>query len=105
MTGRIHLMPERSLREALAELTGRFLPVTDATYWSDALGEARMTAELVAVNHERGPDPRPAPRRSIRGPASRPAGGADAPPRAAVAAGPADRPAEPTGWCRRRGRR
>lgn len=53
VTGFIHLMPERSLREALTELTGSFLPVTGATYWSDVLGEARSTAELVAVNHER----------------------------------------------------
>lgn len=51
--GQIHLMPERSLRESLSELTGQFLPVTDATYWSDTLGEARTTALLVAVNHER----------------------------------------------------
>lgn len=53
VTGIIHLMPERSLREALSELTGQFLPVTSATYWSDVLGEARVTAELLAVNHER----------------------------------------------------
>lgn len=53
VTGFIHLMPERSLRDALTELTGDFLPVTAATYWSDVLGEARATAELVAVNHER----------------------------------------------------
>jgi hypothetical protein len=53
VTGFIHLMPERSLRDALTELTGAFLPVTTATYWSDVLGEARTTAELVAVNHER----------------------------------------------------
>ncbi len=53
VTGHIHLMPERSLREALSELTGAFLPVTAATYWSDVLGEARATAELLAVNHER----------------------------------------------------
>jgi hypothetical protein len=46
-------MPERSLREALTELTGHFLPVTNAAFWSDVLGEARQTAELVAVNHER----------------------------------------------------
>jgi len=38
VTGQIHLMPERSLRDALSELTGHFLPVTDATYWSDSLG-------------------------------------------------------------------
>lgn len=53
VTGHIHLMPERSLRDALSELTGHFLPVTDATYWSDSLGESRVTAELLAVNHER----------------------------------------------------
>ncbi len=53
VTGRIHLLPERSLRDALTELTGHFLPVTDASYWSDTLGEARTTAALVAVNHER----------------------------------------------------
>lgn len=53
VTGFIHLMPERSLRDALSELTGHFLPVTGATYWSDVLGEARTTAELLAVNHER----------------------------------------------------
>ena len=54
ITGTIHLLPgEPTLREALHELTGRFLPVTDATYWSDRLGEARRTALLVAVNHQR----------------------------------------------------
>ena len=36
----IHLLAERSLRDALTELTGSFLPVTEATYWSDSLGEA-----------------------------------------------------------------
>ncbi|HET7169910.1 MAG TPA: hypothetical protein VFI69_11990 [Candidatus Limnocylindrales bacterium] len=51
--GRIHLLPERSLEHALSELTGHFLPVTDATFWSDVLGEPRTTASLVAVNHER----------------------------------------------------
>ena len=51
--GRIHLMPERSLRASLTELTGHFIPVTDATYWSDSLGEARTSAMLVAVNHDR----------------------------------------------------
>ena len=53
VTGLIHLMPERSLRESLSELTGHFLPVTEATYWSDSLAEARATAALVAVNHDR----------------------------------------------------
>jgi hypothetical protein len=54
ITGMIHLLPGRnSLRESLTELTGRFIPVTNATYWSDRLGEARRTALLVAVNHHR----------------------------------------------------
>ena len=54
ITGTIHLLPGRnSLRESLSELTGRFIPVTNATYWSDRLGEARRTALLVAVNHHR----------------------------------------------------
>lgn len=53
VTGRIHLLAERDLREALTELTGRFIPVTDATYWSDSVGEARATAPMVAVNHAR----------------------------------------------------
>ena len=53
ITGRVHVMPERDLREALSELTGRFIPITDATYWSDSVGEARATAPMVAINHER----------------------------------------------------
>jgi hypothetical protein len=53
ITGRIHLLPERDLHEALAELTGNFVPVTDATYWSDTVGEARATAPMIAFNHSR----------------------------------------------------
>jgi hypothetical protein len=53
VTGHIHVLPERSLREALRELTGAFIPVTEATYWSDQLKEARATATIVAVNHAR----------------------------------------------------
>lgn len=53
ITGRIHLLPERDLHEALAELTGAFVPVTDAAYWSDTVGEARATARLLAFNHSR----------------------------------------------------
>jgi hypothetical protein len=51
--GRIHLLPERDLHEALTELTGAFIPVTDATYWSDTVGEARSTAPMIAFNHSR----------------------------------------------------
>ena len=53
VTGRIHVLPERDLREALSELTGRFFPVTEATYWSDSFGEARATAPMIAINHHR----------------------------------------------------
>ena len=53
ITGRIHLLPERDLRDALEELTGRFLPVTEAMFWSDSVGEARTQAPLIAFNHNR----------------------------------------------------
>jgi hypothetical protein len=53
ITGHIHLMPGRDLHEALGELMGRFIPVTDAVYWSDRVGEARTEALIVAVNHSR----------------------------------------------------
>jgi hypothetical protein len=51
--GRIHLTPERELHDALAELTGRFVPVTDAVYWSDTVSEARTSAAMIAFNHAR----------------------------------------------------
>lgn len=51
--GRIHLTPERELHDALAELTGRFVPVTDAVYWSDTVSEARTSAAMIAFNHSR----------------------------------------------------
>lgn len=53
IVGRIHLLPERHLRDALDQLVGRFVPVTDAMYWSDVVGEARTRALMVAVNHAR----------------------------------------------------
>lgn len=53
VTGRIHLLPERDLRQALGELSGRFLPVTDAMYWSERVGEARTRAPMLAINHNR----------------------------------------------------
>lgn len=53
VTGQIHLLPERAIEDALRELHGRFLPVTEATYWSDALGEAPLTAPMIAINHAR----------------------------------------------------
>ncbi len=53
ISGRIHLLPERDLVHALGELDARFLPVTDATFWSDTVGEARHTAPLLAFNQSR----------------------------------------------------
>jgi hypothetical protein len=53
VVGNIHLPPEQNMRLALGELTGRFLPVTDATFWSDTVGEAKTSAVMVAVNHAR----------------------------------------------------
>lgn len=53
LIGRIHLLPDRDLREALQELTGRFVPITDVTYGSDQAGEAVRRAPMVAVNHAR----------------------------------------------------
>ncbi len=53
VVGRVHLLPERNLREALQELTGRFIPITDATYGSEIVGEPSRSAPMVAVNHAR----------------------------------------------------
>ncbi len=53
LVGRIHLIPERDLRNALQGLTGRFVPVTDVTYWSESVGESRKTAPIVAFNRSR----------------------------------------------------
>ena len=54
VTGTIHVIPgEGDLREALTELTGRFLPVTDAAFEAPSSGIARQTAVMLAVNHHR----------------------------------------------------
>lgn len=53
IVGRIHLPPETDLKSALGELTGRFLPVTDAAFWSEALQEPRTEAPMIAINHSR----------------------------------------------------
>jgi hypothetical protein len=51
--GNVHLLSERSLRESLAELHAQFVPVTDAVFWSDRVGEGRQNAAMVAVNQAR----------------------------------------------------
>lgn len=53
LVGTIHLLPERELRHALEELTGRFIPMTDVTFWSDVINEPRTTVVMAAVNHAR----------------------------------------------------
>jgi hypothetical protein len=53
IAGHIHVLPQRDLRDALAELTGRFIPVTGACYWSDALAEPKTAASFIAFNHAR----------------------------------------------------
>ncbi len=54
VTGTIHVQAgEATLREALTDLEAAFIPVTDATYWSDAVGEGRRSAIIVAVNRHR----------------------------------------------------
>ena len=53
ISGRIHLLPERTLVQALGELDARFVPVTDATFWSESVGEARQNAPMLAFNQAR----------------------------------------------------
>lgn len=54
VTGTLHLLAGApSLREALTDLTGRFLPVTDAEFEAPGLGLARRSAVMLAVNHRR----------------------------------------------------
>jgi hypothetical protein len=53
IVGRIHVLPERDLRESLSELTGRFIPLTDASYWSDSVDEPKASSSFVAFNRAR----------------------------------------------------
>jgi hypothetical protein len=53
VVGDIHVLPARELRQALRELVGRFVPITDATYWSDSLRVPRTDVSMLAFNHER----------------------------------------------------
>jgi hypothetical protein len=54
VTGTLHLSAgSADLREALTDLTGRFLPVTDAAFEAPALGIGQQKAAMLAVNHQR----------------------------------------------------
>lgn len=53
VTGHIHLAAGEDLRIGLEELSGRFVPVTEAAFWSERINEPRATAPMVAVNHAR----------------------------------------------------
>jgi hypothetical protein len=54
VTGTLHLLAgAANLREALTDLTGRFLPVTDASFEAASLGLAPREAVMLAVNHQR----------------------------------------------------
>lgn len=54
VTGSLHLSAgSADLREALTDLTGRFLPVTDAVFEAPSLGIGPQEAVMLAVNHQR----------------------------------------------------
>jgi hypothetical protein len=53
IVGQVHLLPERTLRDSLTKLYGDFIPVTDATFWAERVGEARQTVAFVGVNRAR----------------------------------------------------
>ena len=54
ISGTLHLLAgSPNLREALTDLTGRFLPVTDAEFEAPSLGLGRAQVAMVAVNHQR----------------------------------------------------
>jgi hypothetical protein len=53
IVGHGHLPPERDLRDGLAQLPGAFIPVTDAVFWADRLGEGRQAVAYIAVNQAR----------------------------------------------------
>jgi len=53
ITGRVKLPKGQDLRGGLTGVSGRFVEVTEATYWSEPLNEPRTRAPLVAVNHRR----------------------------------------------------
>lgn len=53
LTGYLHAADATDLRSAAGALSGRFLPVSDATHWSESLREPRTSAQLAAVARAR----------------------------------------------------
>jgi hypothetical protein len=53
VTGHVELGNQRDLRKLLDRMSGRFIEVTDATFWSESLNEPRKRTRLLAVNHAR----------------------------------------------------
>ncbi len=53
VVGNVHLPPEHHVRDGLSGLVGAFIPVTDATFWSDRLGQGHQAVAYVAVNRAR----------------------------------------------------
>ena len=51
--GNVHMLPDRSLKDALGGPQSPFVPVTDAVFWSDRPGLGRRHAVMVAVNQAR----------------------------------------------------
>jgi hypothetical protein len=51
--GQIYLPYEESLNQALGSLSGRFIPITDASYWAYAVAESHVAADLLVVNRAR----------------------------------------------------
>jgi hypothetical protein len=53
VTGHVELGKQRDLRKLLDRMSGRFIEVTDATFWSESLNEPRKRTRVLAVNHAR----------------------------------------------------
>jgi hypothetical protein len=54
VAGNVHLVVgDGDVRDGLLALTEKFIPVTEATFWSDQLNEGRRHAAFVAINHHR----------------------------------------------------
>src|SRR5439155_18163001 len=52
-TGRLDLRNRLDLRKGVEGLSGRFIGVTEAVFWSETHNEPRSRVPLVAFNHER----------------------------------------------------